>query len=451
MLSLTFICSLLISINTVFGIDRTQFSNARATERHDGYLSFSTELEFPLSLKWSNLNASCAIYYAFINFALTNEIFYCLTNEISGWYRSTDSYLEAYNINNGDLLFKTYIDINITKKINETGFDGVVTIPPNDIAIIDDTNGDLFILNGTNGNIIYNISIDDECKKRVDIECLDLGSLMVSSLKYKSVFIHYATSYSFSKYTAYLFQFDIENNITNTMTLTEDILGNPQIPAICNDDFVITTNEFGNASAFQINENNGQLINIWNYSMPSAHTIYYNPPLCIPTNDGGFNVLICSNTFADTTSWVLLNGMTGGLIKELKWNRDQTGIPVINTDKMIMITTSIIPNNIIAYNISSSDNGNWAELYNINYGDNSDLYLDLMIINENIFLCSKTVVDVYSIINGKKIFSWSIPNSDMVEKTGLAAGVDENGKPIIIVVATLDEMPPQKTFLYALQ
>ena len=117
------------------------------------------------------------------------------------------------------------------------------------------------------------------------------------------------------------------------------------------------------------------------------------------------------------------------------------------------ITTLIIPNDIITYNISGSDFGNWAELYNINYGDNSALHLDLMIIDDNIFSCSKAVVDVYSIINGKKIFSQSISNGDVIKKTGLAASVDKNGKPIIIIVAALDdhETPPQKTFLFPLQ
>ena len=105
--------------------------------------------------------------------------------------------------------------------------------------------------------------------------------------------------------------------------------------------------------------------------MPSAHDIYFNPPLCIPTSDGGFNVLICSNTKADTTSWILLNGKTGELLKEIKWDRDQTGIPVINTDKMIMITTEAITNKIISYNISN-DNGNWTELYNVNGNNNGD-------------------------------------------------------------------------------
>ena len=53
---------------------------------------------------------------------------------------------------------------------------------------------------------------------------------------------------------------------------------------------------------------------------------------------------------------------------------------------------------------------------------------------------------VYSITNGKKAFSWSIPDGDMIQATELAAGLDENGKPIIIVVATLDITPPQQTF-----
>ena len=78
-LSSGIICILFIAVT--FGIDRSEFNNFRANERHDGYLSFSTPLQFPLSLKWSNANTSCTFSDGKLSFALTNQIFYCLANE----------------------------------------------------------------------------------------------------------------------------------------------------------------------------------------------------------------------------------------------------------------------------------------------------------------------------------------------------------------------------------
>ena len=438
------LCWFLISIS--YGIDRTQFSNFRATESHDSYLSFSSSFSFPLSLKWNVSNTSCTFSNGILNFAFTNKIFYCLTNEIWDLQKNTNSYIQAFDVNDGSTIWKTYIDVNTSKLLNKTAFDGVVAIPPNYLGIVDDNNGDLFILNGSDGNIIYNISIDPLCKKYTDIVCLESG--ITSSNKYKSIFIHYTTNEEKQYYyNGTLFQFDVENNKTYKMYAAEDIIPNPQIPTICNDDIIITTNLFGNASAFKIDETSGNLQNLWNYSMINNYgAIYFNPPLCIPRNDGGFNVLINSVLESpDFELWELLDGESGKLLKEIEWVEDSTGIPAVNVDKMIMIRTTLSTNKIIGYDISDI-NGNWTQLYDIK----GDEYFDIMIIDENIFLCNNQVVDVYSVLNGTKIYSWTFPQE--VGLTRLAASIDENGKPLVIVVAVLSFTPPnEQTILYALQ
>ena len=447
-------------ITISFGIDRTQFTNFRSNERHDSYLSFSTPLQFPLSLKWSNLNTSCVSFFGGpISFALTNEIFYCVSGEWNSVTKDMRAYLEAFNINNGNSLFKT----NIKQYSNETVLVGVVSIPPNYVAILDVVNAHLFILNGTNGNIIDDITIYDQCNTNTDYVCVLSG--LTSSQKYKSVFINYAKNDIYAG-QGQLVKFDIENNKIDKIYVAESIEVNPQIPTICNDDIVITTNLFANTSAFQIDPSTGQLSNLWNHtSIAESVYTFVSPPLCVPTSDGGFNVLIDTFYNDGYESWELLNGKTGELIKKTEWEIDTTTIPAINTDKMIMIRTTVDTksdkNQIIAYNISVDDNGNntkWKELYSIN---NETVYLgheylDIMIIDEYIFLCSRKCVDVYQITTGTKIYSWPLPKNEgesLPDSTSLAAGIDENGKPVIIVVAvgSYDWPYPINTTLYALQ
>ena len=175
--------------------------------------------------------------------------------------------------------------------------------------------------------------------------------------------------------------------------------------------------------------------------------MYPEPPLCIPTSDGGFNLLINSVTDGNYNEyWQLLNGKTGELIKEFKWKIDSSYIPAINTDKMIMIRTTLETNKTIAYNISDSP---WIQLYEIN---SSEQYVDIMIIDEYIVLSSLKVVDVYLITNGTKIFSYPFELYEtQIEWTKLSAGLDETGEPLIIVAMGIDLNQPQQTILYALK
>ena len=429
-----------------YGIDRTQFSNFRGVESHDGYLSFSSLLNLPLSLKWIRNDTSCTFSNGLLNFAFTNDVFYCLTNEIWDLQKNVNSSVHAFNANNGNTLFGTYIDQTPTERFNKSAFDGIVSIPPNYIAILDNNNGDLFILNSTNGNIIYNITVDENCRRLSTAPCIESG--LISSTKYKSIYAHFiGKGVAFNNAT--LFQFDTQNAKSSSIQVIEDGAPNPQIPTICNDDVIIATNLFGNASAYNIS-NSDEIKLLWNYSFTNNYgAIYINPVLCIPRIDGSFNVLSNSILTEEIFElWELIDGKTGKLIQQIKWEEDTSSIPAINTDKMIMIRTTIVSNKIIAYNISDiNNNGNYTEIWNIR---SDQEYMDILIINDNVYLSNAQQMDVYSIYNGTLIYSYKFPIEAILSR--LAASIDNNNNPMIIIVAIQSfDLPDMQTILYALQ
>eukprot|EP01084_Bolivina_argentea_P112264 200234_1 len=371
--------------------------------------------------------------------AFTNDVFYCLTNEILDLAKNINSSIHAFNANDGTTLWKTYIDQSST--YNKTAFDGIVSLPPNYVAVLDNNNADLFILNSSNGNIISNVSVYPNCRKVSESICIESG--LISSSLYDSIFIHYVIPRDLPN--AYLFQFNTVTKQTSSINIIEAIAENPQIPTICNEDVIVSTNLFANVSAFNISDN--KWTSLWNYSMTNNYgTVYINPILCIPRIDGSFNVLVNSLLEApDFEIWELIDGSTGTLLQEIIWLEDTTGIPVINTDKMILIRTTIEQNNIIAYDISDI-NGNWTQLWNISAVE----YMDVMVINNNVFLSNEKQIDVYSIDNGTKIDSWLFPMGE--GESRLSASLDANNEPMIIVIVIRSiDLPDMKATLYALQ
>jgi len=61
-------------------IDRSTFSNLRATEQHDGYMKFDIDFEFPLSLLWKKSNVQCYFSTCCNTPVFASNSLYCLTN-----------------------------------------------------------------------------------------------------------------------------------------------------------------------------------------------------------------------------------------------------------------------------------------------------------------------------------------------------------------------------------
>ncbi len=448
----------LLIILKVYSINRTQFTNFRATETHDGYLSFPYPLNFPLSLKWNVSNSSCTEENGLLNVVFSNDIFYCLTNEVWDEQNNINSSVYAFDVNNNG---KVIWHLNAEKfnKLDVSALDGIVSIPPNYLSIFDNNSGILYILNSNNGNIIHNITVYKNCNIFTETICMLSG--LVSSNIYQSIFVHYTIIQNIninvtnnSNFIANLFQFNVETNQSNQINIIETLTANPQIPTICDENVIITTNLFGNVNAFYINYNL-TIIPLWNYSIITVNEIIYiNPPICIPRIDGLFNVLI--NSYLQPNNyqlWLLLNGKTGELLKEIKWEITHIGLPVINTNKMILIRSSITvrnnveTRNILAYNISDT-NGNWTVIWNVTYSNNN--IMDITIVNDNVFVSDQRQIVVYSICNGSEIFQWTFPIE--TDHSRLVSSLDQNNKAMIIIVAIQSfNLPHMNTVLYALQ
>eukprot|EP01084_Bolivina_argentea_P006719 12717_1 len=441
---------------TVYSIDRTQFTNFRATQTHDGYLSFPYSFNFPLTLKWTVSNTSCTEENGLLNLVFSNDIFYCLTNEVWDEQNNINSSVYAFDVNNnGKVIW--HLKAETLNKLDVSALDGIVSIPPNYLSIFDNNNGNLYILNSSNGNIIHNITVYEHCQQFTDTICMLSG--LVSSNMYKSIFVHYAIIENINltnntNLIANLFQFNIETNQSKQINIMDKFTTNPQIPTICNNNVIITTNLFGNINAFSISDNS-TMISLWNYSIVNTQNepIYINPPMCIPRVDGLFNVLV--NSYLQPSNyelWILLNGKTGELLNEIKWEITHTGLPVINTDKMILIRTAIkVINNtethyILAHNITDVY-GNWTLIWNVTYSNN---IMDIMIVNDNVFVSDQKQFVVYSIYNGSKVFQWLFPIETYHSR--LVSSLDKNNKPIIVVAAIQSfNLPHMNTILYALQ
>eukprot|EP01084_Bolivina_argentea_P111958 199689_1 len=426
-------------ISVAYAIDRTEFSNFRGTERHDSYLSFSSSLSFPLSSKWNRSDIQCTFNNPLINFAFAQDTFYCLTNEIWDLNRNINSSIFAFSAEDGSILWKTeiYKDPTIL-----TSFDGIVYLNGY-ISVLDDNYGDLYLLNATTGIMTQNVSIKDDCPDNLPNGqyCIQSG---IASAGKSNVILAYFTTYDDHK-NGTLFSMD-ENGKTNSAFALNQTTDTAQDPTVCNDEIVITTNLFDTVNAYYLS--GISFLNfLWSYTIANQFgTVYDNPALCIPRLDGGFNVLV-NSIFEQSVleAWELLDGKTGKLLKEITWQIASAGIPAINSDKMILVRTS--GSRIEAYNISDV-NGNWTQLWT-----GSGTYYDLMIVDEYVFMSNAEQVDVYQINDGKQVFSWTFP----IDQGGpfivsrLSAGVDKNGKPMIIILAMQSFVPTVNSTLFALQ
>eukprot|EP01084_Bolivina_argentea_P296260 510210_1 len=467
-MSLLFIVLFLGFFRTNQSIDRTQYSNRRATERQDGYLSFaSNNMNFPLHFRW-NVSTTCNNDYL----AFGNNTLYCLTNDLDGgWQYNYPTAMQAFDIKDGQIYerWTTYI---YPKQEGDWTLDvGPVLVPPNYAAVFEQQRGVLFVLNTETGNIAYKIFVDgDDIYCQGDPPCLMAG--ITSSAKYQTIFVHYAKSFdAYDNYDgqAYLFYFDMNNNQTGTLSIHEPQWSSPSTPTIC-DDVIITTNYFGSVDAFRISSDKDRLNlqPLWNYTMPRTRNDdwydYYNPPLCIPRSDGSFNVLTnaqASEANFSNEYFELLDGQTGKLLQEFLWYEEKW-LPAINTDQWIMIRTTCMnqwdmtctqdtTHRIIAYNVSGSNslNGNWTEIWNIQ----GVLYEDIMIVNDYLFLSRPAGVDVFSIYDGKLMESTMMP-VDFALSTSLVASVDRNNNPLIIaascVQSSIFDQNPIETVLFAI-
>eukprot|EP01084_Bolivina_argentea_P296258 510208_1 len=446
-MSLLFIVSFLCLFHPNQSIDRTQYSNVRATERQDGYLSFaSNNINFPLQFRW-NVSTACNNWYL----AFANNTLYCLTNNMnadSTLYWPTA--VQAFDIKDGSTIWTTYIYPK--QKTDWTSIVGPVLVPPNYAAVFEQQSGILFVLNTKTGNITYKIVVDNiYCSG--EPPCLKAG--ITSSATYQSIFVHYAKN-QFDGYKghAHLFYFDMNNNKTKTIDIHEPDWSSPSTPTICDDDVIITTNYVGTVNAFRISSDKDglSLQPLWSYTLTrndGEMLMWSRPPLCIPRSDGSFNVLtnaVDSEANFTNEYFELLDGQTGKLLREIIWN-EELFLPVINTDQWIMIRTTKDTNRIVAYNVSGSNslNGNWTEIWNIQ----GVFYQDIMIVNDYLFLSRPAGVDVFSIYDGKLMESTMIP-VDVALATSLVASVDGNNNPLIITASCLT-LNMSETVLFAVQ
>eukprot|EP01083_Nonionella_stella_P014217 39966_1 len=457
-----------ISFNICCCLDRSTFSNLHATEKHDGYMKFKQDIRLPLSVKWTKYIACGGTD---VSVVVANNVFYCLKNIDWGFNDSISNFsLVALKVDDGSVLFETIL----CRRCPSWGSWGssIVSIEPNYIAVVDNANAKIYLLNGSTGDIVHETLLYDGCPLASTDPCNT--SLVVSSPvdRHSVIVLYWVENNNILK----IFTWNIESNgmsYTNTSFWSWPY----ETPAIChNDTVVLKDDNAGHVGAFYMNRNN-TMTPIWEYEIVGDEgNSISNPAFCVPTLEGGFDALvrvITNDSLYDQEleRWNLIDGTTGELAKERIWNTVRVVMPSIHVDKMILAMATVTVDkkingswsdareSVVGYNITN--HSQWDEIYKTTL--NETYYQDMMIINDYIYALGvisndlisivRCVLDIFSIDDGQHVDRFTIP-VDVMNVLGehvdlsMRAGVGANGIPMIFI-HVLQRDPNQST-LFAL-
>eukprot|EP01084_Bolivina_argentea_P272616 464220_1 len=439
------LCLIFIALETeIYGLDRSEFFNLHATERHDSYVSFkdaSHSISFPLTLKWNRSDTSCT-FSDFMYSAISHNSLYCISNEIGGpLARNINSSLYSISTVDGSINWKSYL--YKTGNIN-TSFTGLVYIKPQYLSVLDNNFGNIYLLNSSNGDILQNLSIHSPCPYNIPNGGYCIQSGITSSATFNSTIVFYTTSFN-NLGIGTIFSLDINGKIQ--MTQIDGYKHSvAQIPTICNDYVLITTNIFEKVDAFDLRNN---LEHLWSYNVSKQNeygNVWDYPVLCIPRNDGYFNVLVTSiQQNGVQEKWHLIDGRTGTLLREFIWT-DQLGVPAVNVDKMMLIRNYAYTT-LSAYNLSINDmNGSWSELWSIKH---NETYFSTVVIDDYILMSNAESLVVYNIENGIFVWKYDFPNDNgPFINSKIYAGV-QGDQPTVIVLTLHQLTDPIQSTLFA--